>query len=983
MRSLAAVIPASWRRAQWPRTAGGWVRRHARMLRVGAAMVAALGLLSVAIFGGETPLWAQETESTGVGIVLDDLSSYPTHLTVDGFMVELTNLTATETYQVTVSSDSANVGIGGCDTLTQKETVTGVETKKLRFVVYACTVGEATVTAEVRRSRADSAEASISQDLRVEAIPANAIGAGGQRVRAAAPGAVPKAGTPGIVPKAVTPESVPNTYFSHRYLNSARANWGIPSDGGTPLTGYGLLFWRKGEMHPDYEDALVRGPHPQHYTYEDLEPETTYRWRIHACNGPDSCGIWTVPIVEVTTGGPPKKPHTIRFDDPAGTDFFTVRWSPESDTGGPDMVLSGFGILVRKSGAAWPSDSETRWVGGSARAYTESGLEAGTTYVVKVKSCNGDDGRTSCSDWSADSRVTTAVVEFSTNLRPVLPESQRVAPECPYTPDTATPWGGPKNLDVTPTGQRTITICWSPVTDAGVYEVQATHSIADVLTTTAWYRVRSFPHDYIRAVHSYFTVSLDELYEIAGSTVGLQDYPAFGVRVVAINDDDDSIREPSDRAIVIDTPITIADGTSDPGQDAGNGQVTVEWNPIAHILGDAYDNGQYDLRYRRSSGDHSRSPWTEDYFLSPEGPEENKRSQHIIQNLDKNAVYAIQLFYRNAGPSASTNVFSARYAFAFTSANPAPDGSVLAGVPITSRIDGTTFTYKICAGTFYLEGRTEDWETLIVEAFDRWQAAVTTNLISIRRDSDPCTDYHTTATKIVEEYKRLSDPTFSHYSQEDKIGHIEEYIRTAIQTGVAQLRSDDAATNEVKMMNDVNGVEGYLETQGLFTEISTDIGQQRNCWYRALRDPTTDAIIMNADGRTIWERADEVLMCYAPHVVGILDADDNPLGVEHRSGDIFIRRSKFNSPGPVDPLLIPGATARFNRCGNDADVGDSAYKAFLHEVGHALGIGGGGRPGGHTEKGVNSVMNEMLQDADCAPHPVDIMALYALYQTRP
>ena len=46
----------------------------------------------------------------GSGSALSDLSHYPTHLTVDGFMVELTNLTATEEYQVTVSSDSAGRG---------------------------------------------------------------------------------------------------------------------------------------------------------------------------------------------------------------------------------------------------------------------------------------------------------------------------------------------------------------------------------------------------------------------------------------------------------------------------------------------------------------------------------------------------------------------------------------------------------------------------------------------------------------------------------------------------------------------------------------------------------------------------------------------------------------------------------------------------------------------------------------------------------
>ena len=295
------MILESWRQARWLRVVIAGVRRWGLVLRVTAAALAALGLLSVAVIGGEEPVGAQAAESTGVGISLDDLSNYPTHLTVDRFLVELTNLTATEEYQVTVSSDSARVGIGGCGTRSRTETVTGVATRDLVLLVYACAVGEATVTAEVRRTGASSAEASVSQRLMVEAIPENAIGARGERIRAPAAGAVPKAGTPG---------SVPNTYFTDVTSNSARANWETPSDGGTPLTGFGLLFWRDGTAQPPYSSALVKGKSARSHPYENLQPATTYKWRIHACNGPDSCGYWTVPIVQVTTDPAPEDTPT-------------------------------------------------------------------------------------------------------------------------------------------------------------------------------------------------------------------------------------------------------------------------------------------------------------------------------------------------------------------------------------------------------------------------------------------------------------------------------------------------------------------------------------------------------------------------------------------------------------------------------------------------------------------------------------------------
>ena len=79
-----------------------------------------------------------------------------------------------------MSSNSDNLGIGGCDTLSKTETVTGVETEELRFVVYACTVGEVTVTAEVRLTDATSPEASVSQQLMVEALPEIVIGPTGR-----------------------------------------------------------------------------------------------------------------------------------------------------------------------------------------------------------------------------------------------------------------------------------------------------------------------------------------------------------------------------------------------------------------------------------------------------------------------------------------------------------------------------------------------------------------------------------------------------------------------------------------------------------------------------------------------------------------------------------------------------------------------------------------------------------------------------------
>ena len=128
-----------------------------------------------------------------------------------------------------------------------------------------------------------------------------------------------------------------------------RANWEKPSDGGTELTGYGLLFWRDGTGHPGYENPLAKGPKALFHDYSGLKPNTTYKFQMHACNGPNSCGYWTVPEVMVTTARRPKKPHSISVDEKMATSAL-VKWSPDADTGGLDAKLTGLGIRWRVKG---------------------------------------------------------------------------------------------------------------------------------------------------------------------------------------------------------------------------------------------------------------------------------------------------------------------------------------------------------------------------------------------------------------------------------------------------------------------------------------------------------------------------------------------------------------------------------------------------------------------------------------------------------
>ena len=200
--------------------------------------------------GSQTPLQAQEGDATQeqgsgtqVGIRLVDLVDRITYTIGDRFEVKLTNLTASETYQLIVSSDSATtLGIDGCGAASQKRTVTGATSQNLYFIVYACAVGEGTVTAEVRRTGARHAEATVSQRLTVLPIP-DYVPADERPARGAS-GAVAWVGTPGIVMN-----------LQHgRWATSFEVTWDKPADGGRALTSYGVLQWT-GPDQPDWDEA--------------------------------------------------------------------------------------------------------------------------------------------------------------------------------------------------------------------------------------------------------------------------------------------------------------------------------------------------------------------------------------------------------------------------------------------------------------------------------------------------------------------------------------------------------------------------------------------------------------------------------------------------------------------------------------------------------------------------------------------------------
>ena len=95
------------------------------------------------------------------------------------------------------------------------------------------------------------------------------------------------------------------------------------------------------------------------------------------------------------------------------------------------------------------------------------------------------------------------------------------------------------------------------------------------------------------------------------------------------------------------------------------------------------------------------------------------------------------------------------------------------------------------------------------------------------------------------------------------------------------------------------------------------------------------------------------------------------------TSDILINRSKFEKDGDEDQLNRIESGVRFDTCKDAEETTYRAYKTLLHESGHALGIFG------HASTKLWYTAMKWKEDLlPCTPFPLDVMATYALYQTR-
>ena len=366
-----------------------------------------------------------------------------------------------------------------------------------------------------------------------------------------------------------------------------------------------------------------------------------------------------------------------------------------------------------------------------------------------------------------------------------------------------------------------------------------------------------------------------------------------------------------------------------------------------------------------------------------------------VGNLHEGQIYAFQVNYEIPGAL----VFSARDAYVWASDEP-PDGRV-ATFPSFGRHADRTFEYVICDWTFDDPNTPMDegaqWVVLINDAFGQWQTALD-DFITVRPKPGAACPIGP------------RDPTDQLYPEE-----METFLMI------------DDNQNNVRMFDDFGdkGVFAYPELKADVFKVCLDpplLRASPACVtsfrdYSGLDDEETERRRGEID-RTIQKYLDDEIS-YKSMVSTLTLALQGSLWFSGsgefddaiRGVDVSFRMGAF--PGsPAMPSSSGSSTeiVRFNSCldNGNPDILDSGsnrpfhpYALAVHEAGHALGLSGFNR-GLLFNQGYaishptipESVLNydrnsegrphwvpSDYREPDCSPHPFDVMAVYALYQS--
>ena len=334
--------------------------------------------------------------------------------------------------------------------------------------------------------------------------------------------------------------------------------WDPPaSDGGSPVTGYGVQYragsgaWRTANVNVSGASASISG----------LDNGTSYQVQVRAENSStvdDGEGPWST-AVSGTPATVPGKP-TILAVTP-GRRLLTVTWAPPASNGG--SRVTGYEVQYR-SGGSWSTSNVT--VSGLSAEIT--GLSENSSYVVQVRAVNGSNVNSGIGDWSDDSDSAT--------------------------PDPPDPPGAPANVRLERSGANLEATWDEPIDDGGD---PVDHYEVAWRSTTEGYN--DFYDETDRMTTSTSTTAT--ISNLSGPPGNDSEPPEFEARVRAVNAGGESLWSSPFTA----TTASVPGPPRITGIELSADTLTVTWDP-AESRGSTITN--YAVQYRRKQ--YQNLPWS-------------------------------------------------------------------------------------------------------------------------------------------------------------------------------------------------------------------------------------------------------------------------------------------------------------------------------------------------------------------------------------
>ena len=515
-------------------------------------------------------------------------------------------------------------------------------------------------------------------------------------------------------------------------------------------------------------------------------------------------------------------------------------------------------------------------------------------------------------------------------------------------------------------------------------------------------------------------IKLDDV--IPGTGKGLADTPLpYEFRVKA-RDTTGSYSDSTFSEIVriVDNPILVK-GKASGNSPSGDGFAALEWKKEPFVdeytlryreLGDSYDHADLDWPNHPDWPHYSEFHTDHPAILQPD-PWSSVST--TVGGLDHGKLYAFQVNYVNGLDG--TEVFSARDAYVWPSTGFPGSADRVATYTFFGHHPNREFEYIICEDGFAddpttSENERTEWVELIKDAFRRWQTS-TDGLVTVVHDAaGSCADNATP----------MDDYIMSDDAQNE--------VRMLAVTGDASTTNiwsfRELSSDPFKMClypeRTIACVSSFTGYSGLETECDATTNTCETSYagitVGPIGNPFMGWIPIHISFAQSIDRA-EIVELLRGYLQGTLSDEDEETVQEiivtaatnkrQASNPIQSVDVTFKASGFPDGPQIPDRTP-FNTCRpdltqqtvDDPDLEYSAYRIALHEAGHALGLSNVDYP--YLDSVAYHDAHPTIPDAvlnydswedirhpsvgagffepDCSPHPFDVMAIYALYQTR-